>query len=743
MAGLFDGMRVSKTGIQLHSLLQEVIGQNVANASNKNYSRQDVQIDASATIYDGKHFRGQGADAKQIIRIRDGLLDGQIRAASAESAYYETEVTWLQKIELAFNEPSDSGLSTNLAQFFDAFHELSQNSEILAVRQNVLNETKQLSNVLRQTANLLNSFRADLDHELRQTAEEFNTLSHGIAQLNFEIFNLEAGTEQQANNLRDARDGLLDQLSQLVGISVLEDQNGMVDVSINSQPVVSGASAQELLISRNQYDMKEMEVMWKRGDHFYDTSSKMGALLYVRDTTLPKYLDALNTLSSDLIEGVNSVYANGVSLEPHDLLISNRGFEALGVSDGLSPLNLVDAGQTGSIKVCFYNGQNQVVRSAGIVVQPQDSLQEIMNKLNAIPGFNASILANDPDHPGRVILGFDPNSPSNLLGEVGFHLSNNQGSFDTSGFLHLVGFDQTDKSSNTSAAAPLLESSDLTALQTTLGVTNIASVLSKSLNLQGKFYLNSFETATEDPTFTNGHLLQQLSVDVLPSDSINTIMAKVNTLTADYGLSMTYNAVSKKLEITSSEMTDATGNLAAAGTNHVRLGFSNSYRYPESANDTPPAGYNGLSDNTGFFAALQLNTLFSGTNALDIDLDSKLTRPERLNCGSLSGFGNSQIALAITALENLKIADEGQFSLSDSLGNLLAKIGSELRHEDQLSRNQELLKEGFLNERDSISGVSLDEELAKMIQYQRAYEANAKMYAVFSEMIEYLLSKTR
>lgn len=118
MPGLFDGMRISTSGIRVHRILEEVVGQNIANASNKNYTRQEVSLDTLGTVFDGQHFFGQGVEATKIERIRDELLDIELRYSASSSAQYAKELSWLTKIESVFNEPSDNGINFALSQFF-------------------------------------------------------------------------------------------------------------------------------------------------------------------------------------------------------------------------------------------------------------------------------------------------------------------------------------------------------------------------------------------------------------------------------------------------------------------------------------------------------------------------------------------------------------------------------------------------------------------------------------------------
>jgi len=740
MPGLFDGMRISTSGINTYRLLEEVIGQNIANASNENYSRQQVRLNSLGSTFDGQYFFGQGVGATEIVRVRDELLDEQLRSSTSYAAAQTYKLDWLKNIESIFNEPSDWGINSALTNFWESFSELATDPQSLATRSDVVTRTGNLADILNSTDGKLEQLTQDLDQELLSEIGNINALTDEIARLNADIFEIEAGKEAQANDLRDARDAALDKLSESVKISYNEASNGMVNVSIGSHPAVSGDVAERLVAKSDPIDASRLLVMWEHGERLGDVKEgNLSAILELRDTTIAHYRDQINTLATTMIEQINAIYSNGAGLQPHTLMESNLGYEALGVSSATKALNLVDAGETGEMHVTFYDEQDNAVRMAGIVIDEGDSLQDIALKLNGIAGLSASLLTDDAND-GRLSITLDSFSGDNVMGEASFTLTNDREGFDTSGVLDMLGFSSTDKSTNDSATLPVLSSRDLTELQTTLGESTIAGVRSHALNLSGTFTINAFETGSETPPKTDGHMVQQLAIEVESSDTIDDIMAKVNALSAKHGIAMSFNGGTNKLEFTSTARTDAEGNLLlAGGTDTLRLGFANAYRYPLVNNDAPPARYNGHGDSTNLLAKLQFNTLFQGSSASDIALDSKITGPSQIHAGYTVNAGDNQLALDIVELQHALITGDGQFTIGEQYTNTIADIGTAILRTDNLASNESTMLEGYRTERSSISGVNLDEELANMIMYQRAYEANARMFSTFSKMAEELL----
>jgi flagellar hook-associated protein FlgK len=741
MPGIFDGMRISRSGINLHRVMEEVVGQNIANASNKNYTRQQVVVDSKGSISNGNFFFGQGVEATDITRLRDELLDGQVRDSSSTAKTYESKLEWLNKLESVFNEPSDNGINAVLSQFWESWSELANDPQSLATRSNMMTKTENLTRLMNNADEELGRYINDLDENIAQEIKAVNSLTQEIAGLNKNIFESEAGDNSQANDLRDRRDAAINSLSEYTNVRYHEDRNGMVNVMIGTHPAVTHDSSEDLIARSDNTDASKIAVFWEHGDRYRGSDQgSLSALFTVRDQIIPGYQAEFDEFANLLLTEVNQIYSNGNSLSPSTMIESRLGYEAFGVTNSTTALNLAPTGETRSINISFHDSNENVVRGAGIVIDENDTLADVASKLNAIEGLSATVLS-DTNNDGKLRLQFDATASGNVMNETAFSLNNHTSAFDSSGLLSMLGFDTDSKSTNLSAAAPVMTSVDLSTLQTQLGEASVADVRSKDLNLAGTFYINAFETGSETTPKTDGHMVQQLAINVVSTDSIDDVMAKINALSATHGVAMTFNGVSNKLELTSTAQTDSEGNvLLAGGTDYLRLGFYNGYTFPADANDTPPLSYNGLADNSNFFATMQANTLFSGSDAGNISLDERVANPQDVHSGFSIQSGDNRLALAINQLQHSRVSNDNQFTIGEDYGDFIASLGSEIRQTKNLSENETAMLENYLSERDSISGVNLDEELALMIQYQRSYEANARMFSTFSSMAEELLN---
>lgn len=121
----FYGLEIARTGIYVNRKGLEVTSHNVANASTPGYTRQVLNVKSippsnRVGIYDPKFQVGMGADVQSLVQIRDMFLDMQYRNEYSRQGEYEIKADNLNFIEAIFNEPSDTGLSAVIDQFFQA-----------------------------------------------------------------------------------------------------------------------------------------------------------------------------------------------------------------------------------------------------------------------------------------------------------------------------------------------------------------------------------------------------------------------------------------------------------------------------------------------------------------------------------------------------------------------------------------------------------------------------------------------
>ena len=128
-------------------------------------------------------------------------------------------------------------------------------------------------------------------------------------------------------------------------------------------------------------------------------------------------------------------------------------------------------------------------------------------------------------------------------------------------------------------------------------------------------------------------------------------------------------------------------------------------------------------------------------------------QPDKLKAGKLKEGetdihpGNGELALELSQIKNKKLGEDGQENpsgntISGSYIDMVVKVGISKQHSDKMVENQDALTGQLENRRESVSGVSINDEIANVIKFQKAYEANAKVLSVLTEMLDVLINRT-
>ena len=229
MRSTFHGLEVAKRGLYAQQTSISTTGHNIANANTLGYTRQKVDLTASLPIETPGMNRSQqpgqlgtGVDVQSITRIREGFLDEQFRNESSLLGGWEIKSDTLEKIELLFNEPNDNALSTVIDQFYDAWQDLSTDPTNATARAVVSERSLAMLDGFKHLDKQLTQLQTDLEVKLNAKIDGANLNIEQISHLNKEIARIE-GLGHNANDLRDKRDVLVDDLSKIMSLSVKEE----------------------------------------------------------------------------------------------------------------------------------------------------------------------------------------------------------------------------------------------------------------------------------------------------------------------------------------------------------------------------------------------------------------------------------------------------------------------------------------------------------------------------------------
>ena len=251
MSTTFGGLELGRSALNAFRLGMQTVGHNISNMNTEGYSRQRVNYTTvkPEDIY-GVGQLGNGMTVSSIERIRDEFLDFQFRDVQSTLGYWEKINDLYETMQNYISEPNSSGVRTAMDTFFTNMQALQEKPEDTSVRQALVTSANSLGSMLGNLVSSFNTYNESINLELQQAVDDANSMLHTIAALNKEIYEAET-LGQNANDLRDQRDVLIDKLSKMMDISYNEpkEYNGVKGeffLSVNGRVLVQGTNVREL-----------------------------------------------------------------------------------------------------------------------------------------------------------------------------------------------------------------------------------------------------------------------------------------------------------------------------------------------------------------------------------------------------------------------------------------------------------------------------------------------------------------
>ncbi|HET8655388.1 MAG TPA: flagellar hook-associated protein FlgK [Longimicrobiaceae bacterium] len=308
MASLGSILNSARSAIQAQQVAVSVSAQNIANAQTEGYSRQRAEMTAAYPQLTPVGSLGTGVQVVGVQRTRDALLDDTYRANAGKSAAYDVRAQVLDQAQTVFSEPSENGISANLDAFWDSWSDLANNPTSSSARSSVREAGSQLATAFNQAAGQLTDIRTGVKSQLTQAVDDVNQAARQIADLNVQIVSAESAG-QQAPDLRDARDRLIDQLSKLGSVRTVQANFGSLSVILDGGTLVDGSTVREMSVGGSANNLvvsigSSQVASPKDG-------SAIGTMVQLYNTDLPAITRQLDTLANGVATKVNTLHATG------------------------------------------------------------------------------------------------------------------------------------------------------------------------------------------------------------------------------------------------------------------------------------------------------------------------------------------------------------------------------------------------------------------------------------------------
>lgn len=360
-------------------------GHNIANANTPGFSRQRVRLETSAPLNFVPGQFGTGVQAVAVERVRDQFLDNQIRTQVTSNGFFASQTDIFGRLEVILSDPlnptsdsltstTQSGINSALTKFFDAWQELTLNPESAAIRANLREQSLTTSEAFNVAHRELNQLASDVNARIGDAVNGINSLARQIADLNAAITREEVGENQNANDLRDRRDQLVQELSAKIKVRITEEANGSITIRAFGANLVENNVARNLITLEHDDDTGS-----KYFDILYDdirsrvlngdiTEGELGGLLQQRDVVIPSFVEQIDTLAASLIQRVNAIHSASMGLEGFTTLTGTRSLSnsALAMSNASPAFPIRD----GSFSIRILDSAGREVNVYQINVDP-------------------------------------------------------------------------------------------------------------------------------------------------------------------------------------------------------------------------------------------------------------------------------------------------------------------------------------------------------------------------------------
>lgn len=306
MPSQFFGLNIAYTGLQAANAALNVTGNNISNVETKGYTRQEAKQAAANALRTNTTYgmAGAGVDTTSIDQVREEYYDRKYWQNNASLGIYEIKQQYYRQIEDYFTDTDDvMGFNVIFSDMFDALDEVYKSSGEDTKVLEFLAECTTLGEYFSSMNTSLQKLQIDANDEIQNKVNEVNSIASELATLNKQINSIEIHG-QRANELRDKRALLVDQLSTVVDVDIQEipiyiSEESSVE-SGTYRYIVNIAGGQNLV---NGFEYNQLECRGRAEDAKVNQSDADGLYdIYINDVALNLYGGSLGGELKGLLE---------------------------------------------------------------------------------------------------------------------------------------------------------------------------------------------------------------------------------------------------------------------------------------------------------------------------------------------------------------------------------------------------------------------------------------------------------
>lgn len=348
---LMSSLYVGVTGMNVSQNSLNTTAHNLANINSPGYVRQQiVQADLTYQKWGVTAIstlqKGLGTSIETVRQVRNMFLDKSYRQEIGRQTFYEEQYEAVNEVESVFGELEGVAFQNSLSNLWTSLQELAKEPDAIEVRATVVENAKSFLERATTISNQLQDYQTNLNSEITKKVNRINEIAKEISKLNKKIMSYESNGVENANDLRDERNNLLDELASIVSITYKENANGVVTVNAEGYPLVSETTTFEMgttTVSDTSNLLKPIWISYDNVDVFdlsntpsttnnTDVGSLKG-LLFARGDREANYTDMLTdvdtynkTINTSVIMSVQAQFdqlIHGIVTAINDILCPN------------------------------------------------------------------------------------------------------------------------------------------------------------------------------------------------------------------------------------------------------------------------------------------------------------------------------------------------------------------------------------------------------------------------------------
>lgn len=703
--GVFE---VSVSGLLASQRALTTTSHNISNANTEGYSRQRVEFvsKGSQAHIQNDGFTGSGVKIKSIRREYDDFINSQLRDNLTLSSSLESNYSLTTQVDNLLSDPR-AGLAPVVQSFFDAVNQVANDPSSIAARQVMISQANSLTDRFRSIYDRLETFRHGANKQMENTITAINVLAESIAEINFDIVLAQQSSGQPANDLLDQRDSLIRELAQKIDVSVLEQDDGALNIFVgNGQTLVLGHRASKLLFASNQHDATQKEIVFQ-GDGppvlitTFLRGGVIGGMLDFQKEMIDRTENDLGRIAIVLAKAFNEQHSMGLDLNNKQggNLFTELDKDAprvfpstnnLGDYDIDATITNLDKLGNSDYLLEYFSGQFNLIRLSDLQLVttfsgfPQDISSEGF-KLELASGSSIQNGDSFVIQPARSAARHFKMLIEDTKDIAAASLVSTEAAIDNLG----------DAQISTAIMVDSLIVRNETLVDKNKGHGNDPDGLDENNPGDSGGSSEVVQNRPGGMPLLNVELSSEKAKDHIPTLVVKFIDAH-NFQIVD---------LSNPLE---SKVVQSTVAYDPQQGIEIQSHFANAdVRYSAKIHGNPAAG------------------------------DSFVIKYNR------DASGDNSNALNLAALQVTPVLEGGKTDFNQAYSQLVSRVGSKTHQLDLTRQAQKILTDQAIAAREAVSGVNTDEEAANLIRFQHAYQANAQVIAVANSMFDDLINAIR